>query len=347
MEEILSREEVSKIFNSNIKIEIDNKCRELIIDYLYYLIKLNLLSEEVTIIDLINRMNEHIEKIVFFDENHEVNEKNGKDFKGWTNNINGKATLYIRDKLEDKELYFYHELTHLLNTNFNPDGSKKAEGIVDEERSGNIINEVIVQYTAERIYNEKYHITPSVRVYQGEEIRMSPNVKGASDMRNYQMYDTIISYFLMMIGVSKDELVRKQFVFGNHLLDYLGEKYDKAMDEIGQIDSKARIPYNFREIFMGEKENGIELHFFNGNREGLIDMLDYLYIADVMLYTQPDSKRKLQAGETLWCMNASGKKAYPISISYENQIYQFLLSRFISCKKYLENQRNVKPHENT
>ena len=34
MEEIISREEVSKIFNSNIKIELDSKYTELIIDYL-------------------------------------------------------------------------------------------------------------------------------------------------------------------------------------------------------------------------------------------------------------------------------------------------------------------------
>ena len=166
MEEIISREEVSKIFNSNIKIELDSKYTELIIDYLYYLVNLNLLAEEITIIDLINRMNEHLDKIVFFDENHEINKINGKDFKGLTNHKNGKATLYVRDRLEDKELYFYHELTHLLNATYNLDGSKKSEGIVDEEQSGNIINEVIVQYTAERIYNEKEEYEKKKDKYQ-------------------------------------------------------------------------------------------------------------------------------------------------------------------------------------
>lgn len=339
MEEIISREEVSKIFNNNIKIELDNKCTELIVDYLYYLINLKLLSEEVTIVDLINRINDHLEKIIFFDENHEINKKNGKDFKGWTKHTNSKATIYIRDKLEDKELYFFHELTHLLCANYNLDGNKKSDGIVDEEGSGNIINEVIVQYTAERIYNEKYHIIPKVREYQGEEIRMSPNVKGVSNMKNYQMYDTIVSFFLMMVEISKDELVRKQFILDNHLLDYLGEKYNMTMIEIEQIDSKSRMPYNFREKFTGKYDRGIELHFYK-TKEGLIDMLDYLYITDVILYTQLENKRKLQAGETVWCIDANGKKAYPISINFENKIYQYLYNSFISCEKILKSQRN-------
>ena len=344
MEEIISKKNIEDKFNKRIKIFLKEEIKKLIIDYFYYLVNLNLLDESVTIDDLIDRINNHLEEIVFFDENHEIN-KYGKKFKGYTDDGNtpGKKILYIRDKLENKELCFYHELTHLLNITFNVDGSKKSEGIIDNERSGNIFNEVIVQYTAERIYNEKYGITPKDKVYSGEIIRMLPTTEAESSMKNYQMYDYVVSCFLDMIGIKKEELARKQFIYDNHLLDYINEQCNITMSKIAEIDPKAVIPHKFKENFKGTMiDNKIEYHDFK-TIEGLIEMFNYIYIADVLLYTQPDVEKRLKNGETIYCKNSTGKKAYGISIEFENKIYNYLVKKFKKCKKILaENKKNLK-----
>ena len=335
MEEIIPKKNIEDVFNKRIKISLEDKNKKLIIDYLYYLLNLNLLDEKVTINDLIDRINEHLEKIIFFDENHEINKKHGRDFKGKTSDgkEKGKRILYVRDKLEYTELTFYHELTHLLNTTFNTDGSIKSQGLVDSEESGSIFNEVIVQYTAERIYNEKYHLTPKFILYSGEEIRMLPNTKAASNMKNYQMYDSVVSLFLNMIGIEKEELARKQFILNNNLLEYINEQYNITMTKIEKIAPKLNISEKFK-----EKNNKTT----TDNKMNLIDYFDYIYITDVFLYTQPNEAKKLKEGETIDYTNSTKTKKYPLDIKRENEYYQYLINNSIRCQRILKQFKEEK-----
>ena len=88
-----------------------------IIDYMIHIEKLDLLPEDVTIENLVDRLYDgDLKNIVFFDEKHPINDEFGHDFRGYTACSPRKdaGTLYIRKSLQDSEIVFYHELTHQL-----------------------------------------------------------------------------------------------------------------------------------------------------------------------------------------------------------------------------------------
>ena len=87
----------------------------MIIDYFYYLYNLNLISEDISLVSMIERINTKLDDIVFFGSGHAVEVKYGTEFKGVTDaNGSGRVSIYVRDSLPTKEMIFYHELTHLV-----------------------------------------------------------------------------------------------------------------------------------------------------------------------------------------------------------------------------------------
>ena len=156
---------------------------------------------------------------------------------------------------------------------------------------------------------------------------MLPNTKAASNMKNYQMYDSVVSLFLNMIGIEKEELARKQFILNNNLLEYINEQYNITMTKIEKIAPELNIPEKFK-----EKNNKTT----TDNKMNLIDYFDYIYITDVFLYTQPNEAKKLKEGETIDYTNSTKTKKYPLDIKRENEYYQYLINNSIRCQRILK-----------
>ena len=295
MNEIITREEVKDIVLQNIKKEYAQV--ELIIDYFYYLYNLNLISEDISLTEMVERINARLEDIVFFGPGHAVEVTYGTEFKGVTG-ANGpdKVSIYVRDSFPNKEMIFYHELTHLLQQYF-VDGVYK-EGVIDENNYGNIFNESNVQYIAERIYSTKYNIKMEKRVYAGSEVRMSDEDKIESDLTNYQMYDNVVTKVLDFIGVSRDEVARMSFDCRNNFLEFINQKYNEAMELVRKVDPDNKFTMPFVAEFRGKHiENGDTLVEYYGNLGCILDILEYIFYADLVMYTQKDYAEKLRNGE--------------------------------------------------
>lgn len=152
-----------------------------IIDYMIQIEKLNLLPEDVTIVNLVDRLYDgDLKNIVFFDEEHPINDEFGHYFRGYTacSPREDAGTLYIRKSLQDSEIVFYHELTHQLQKN--KDNLTQGVSYVDEEehiRLCCLADEVQVQTVADMIYASKYGKELSTVKYKSENLRMLPRFR--------------------------------------------------------------------------------------------------------------------------------------------------------------------------
>lgn len=234
MRENIEKEVIQKLQN----LSTDDIIKEYIIDYLYWITKLDLLPENVNYHILLDRLVKYVDGIVIFDEEHEINNAFGHDFKGWTGSLKEgkKPSLYIREKLGDKvELYFYHELTHLLQKH---DDNPEQTGLCTEHPviGGDLYNEAIVQYIAEQVYNKKYNLTKEQKEYNSEELRMLPGLKIYSDLDNYQHFDYLTTLITKYLGVDKKYLSKIAFS-GNINTTDLIEKlfYDAGINDVNEL----------------------------------------------------------------------------------------------------------------
>ena len=237
----------------------------LIVDYLINLYEMNLLPENITYKDLITKLKEHNVKIVFFKDDDAIAKKYGDKFKGKNeNDNNGNIVLYVRDSLKDKEIYFYHELTHLFQTKNIRDyyNDNLITGLSESNRNLEMVNEVITQYLSEKIYNKKYNKTSNVTLYKSEELRMKPGYKIYSELHNYQMYDYVVSLLLKTINISKDDLITEVF---------RGRSFKDIIDNNVMIDD--------------DNITVIEVY------------LNYIMAVDLFIYTDVDIAKKLMNGE--------------------------------------------------
>lgn len=240
----------------------------LIVDYLLNLYDLNLLPGSVTYKDLIAKLEKYNVSIVFFNENHEVNQKWGNDFKGNTHTDDkGNVTIYIRDSLVDKELYFYHELTHLFQTRENKMNVEfDYSGLTDDSGYGHMFNEVATQTLAEKIYNNKYNLSSEFLLYDSSNLRMLSGYEIWSDLKNYQMYDYITSLLLECIDLTKEDLIKEAFNNECKFMNILEEK--------------------------SKKISWIKF-------EDLKYILEYIFCTDNVFYTNPEQRVKLENGESV------------------------------------------------
>lgn len=179
----INKEDILKNINSDLTVTLpddNNYSKNLIIDYMYYIQELGLLPDEVDLKELIKRLNSHLAGIVFFEEDSPIAKEYGNKFKGftgknkWDTPIDEKKTIFVRNSLKDKELYFYHELTHILQTSINSNGLEET-GISGTDDKTSLINEAITQYIAEQIYNAKYNLSSEYTFTDGKDERMSFN----------------------------------------------------------------------------------------------------------------------------------------------------------------------------
>lgn len=269
-----------------------------IVDYIYYGRLLGLIGNDVSNQQLINKIKSTLECIEFFDEDHEINEKYGRDFKGVPINLkedNQLLTLYVRKKLGKKsELYFYHELTHILH-NYSKLGDFDSEksGLITLNDTNDILNEALTQFIAEEIYNEKHGLKKEMKEYASEDLRMLSGINIYSDLDNYQHFDYLANKFFDFFNMDKYELSRMLFKCDNNLTaSYFKEKY---------------------------QDKGIS----SGIANNLENFLEEIYLVDKIMYIGSDDDKKMLS------QNAE------ISIPYKNKIYKTNLKKELAIYEML------------
>ena len=167
----------------------------------------------------------------------------------------------------DKELYFYHELTHLFQKRENKQNIEfNYTGLTDDNGYGMMFNEVATQTLAERIYNNKYNLSSEFILYDSGNLRMLSGYEIWSDLKNYQSFDYIISLFIESIGLTKEDIIKEAF----------------------------KNKYNFMNILEAKSKVLSWTKF-----EDLKFIFEYIFCVDNVFYTNIEQREKLIKGESV------------------------------------------------
>ena len=226
--------------NKNFSVQVLN----LITDYLFYLIKLELLPEEIDLNVLLERLDKNINNIILFEtkEQKEYTEiaNNTESFKGVK--INNSNNLYIRVNNQDWEIVFFHELTHALQgigLKYNNDQNKIR---------GSLENEVITQYVADLIYTSKYNLSLKMKEYNSENLRMLSGITIHSDLTNYQHFDDLFNSFLVAYNLSRKDMIKIMFMDDENITKDFFSKI------VSNKENLEIISYAFEYIYVTDKQ---------------------------------------------------------------------------------------------
>lgn len=250
------------------KKNIDDITLKYLTNYLYVVKSKNVLPPSVSFDEIVNNVL-RFEKIEFFDDNHYLTKKNGKDFKG-LRDIDSK-TLFIRDSLDDtlKEITIYHELHHAAQT---PLANLKTGecGINQDENYGRMIMEAQTQWFAEEIYKSIHNVDFREKEIPSENLRMQSGGTVVSSLHNYELYDSMLSKLSIVIEEPKEFFVTINYLYDNDQgMKKLEEKYNQALE-------KHKTKYDFLSMMY---------------------IFDYVYATDLMGYVENPNKRKILSGE--------------------------------------------------
>lgn len=264
---------------------IDEQTLMYFTNYFYVLKKSDLLPNNVLFDELIENALVYASKIEFYDENHRIYLKNGKDTKGLREPET--KTIFIRDNLEEplREITIYHELHHAVQTN--PENDQV--GINQVSNIGRLIMEAQTQYFAEKVYSEIHSVDFEERQIPSEELRMADNGIVVSKLHNYEMYDNFLSKLSIILDVSKEYFVSINYLYKNNEgLKDLEMKYNVAKE-------KYNIPYDFDKMLL---------------------MFDYIYCVDLLAYIEnPDKQIILNGQETEFGYEIYPDKYFKLSLS--------------------------------
>lgn len=209
------------------KKDIDDITLKYLANYLYVVKSKNVLPPSVSFDEIVNNVL-RFERIEFFDDNHYLTEKNGKDFKG-LRDIKSK-TLFIRDSLDDelKEITIYHELHHAAQTSLTNLETGDC-GINQHENYGRMIMEAQTQWFAEEVYKNIHNVDFQEKEIPSENLRMQSGGTVVSSLHNYELYDSMLSKLSIIIEEPKEFFVTINYLYDNDQgMKMLEEKYNKA-----------------------------------------------------------------------------------------------------------------------
>ncbi len=280
---------------------LDNQTLTYFVNYFSILMNDNLIPSDIELEELILNALMYADKIVFYDENHQVYKENGPDTKGFRDPKT--KTIFIRKNLEEplREITIYHELHHATQTN----PSNDEVGINQESNIGRLIMEAETQYIAEKIYSEIHNINFEEKTINSENLRMIGNGMVTSSLHNYELYDNLLSKLAIMLDVSKDYFVSINFLYKNNEgLKKLEIKYNEAKE-------KYQLPYNFYDLLL---------------------MLDYIYCVDLIGYKEnPDKQNILDGKETECFYEIYPNKNFKLSLKRQREyINAFDVDNFLS-----------------
>lgn len=250
------------------KKDIDDITLKYLANYLYVVKSKNVLPPSVSFDEIVNNVL-RFERIEFFDDNHYLTEKNGKDFKG-LRDIKSK-TLFIRDSLDDelKEITIYHELHHAAQTSLTNLETGDC-GINQHENYGRMIMEAQTQWFAEEVYKNIHNVDFQEKEIPSENLRMQSGGTVVSSLHNYELYDSMLSKLSIIIEEPKEFFVTINYLYDNDQgMKMLEEKYNQALE-------KHRTKYDFLNMMY---------------------IFDYVYATDLMGYVENQNKEKILSGE--------------------------------------------------
>ena len=182
-------EVVKRISNYNEKLSESDIT--LIAKYFNSLFELNIVCSEDILDDLINKVINELERIVYYDNNDEklLNELGiSKNNKGLSKN----NVIYVNKNMTDEmvKITLFHELTHFLQR-YHIARLEECVGVMQNYK-WRILMEAQRQNIAEIIYSHIYGIEKETTEYKSEELRMLPGGIIKSNLRNYLMYDYLL-----------------------------------------------------------------------------------------------------------------------------------------------------------
>ncbi len=282
-------EQIKQIIK-NKKPTIDDESLRYFTNYFYVLNNKKLIPNELDLETIIDNTLYYSEKIVFFKEDHPINDKLGHDFKGKCDSAT--KTLYIRDSLDEplKEMVIYHEIHHAAQTN----RENNYTGInQSSDMTGNLVMEAQTEWFAEEIYKEIHGVTYEDRHIKTEDLNMAEKGVVVSQLHNYELYDAMLSKLAILLDVSKDFFVSINFLYkDNKGLKILEKKYNEKQKE-------KKLPYSFE--------------YYNY-------LLDYIYTIGYMAYANNQDKAViLGGGTTTNGYFIHGTKGGPLSLELQRK----------------------------
>lgn len=197
-----------KILNSNKK--ISNEDVYLISKYFISLLELNIINDESLINDLVNKVVNELEGIVYYD-NNDVETLNKLEIGTNNKGLSKNNIIYVNKNMTNEmvKITLFHELTHFLQR-FYVDGLEECIGVMQNWK-WRILMEAQTQNLAEMIYTHNYGGQTETKEINSEEMRMLPGGTIRSNLRNYEMYDSILRKILLVLDMSIEEFISLNF----------------------------------------------------------------------------------------------------------------------------------------
>ncbi len=296
----MNREEIKNYICSK-KPNMNENVLELFVNYFYVLSNNPQILGNNNIEKLIDNALLYASNVVFYDENNEIYKELGPDCKGIRKPQN--KTIYVRNDLEEplKEIIFYHELHHAIQTNPNTN----EVGINQESNIGRMIMEAQTQYFAEKIYEEIHNVSFEERDIPSDNLRMLGNGVITSSLHNYEMYDSILSKLSIIMNVPKDFFVA---------INYLNEN-NIGLNKLRQAYEEAKQTYNYPYEF-----------------EDFLFRIDYVYCVDLLSYIDNPAKNEILSGnETQQEYQIYPKKAAKLSLETQFRTIDDIDIKYFLC----------------
>jgi len=271
-------EDVIRKYEQDNKIVLEDKYYLLIADYLECLKELDINVNIEEILDKLPKVLNQIQEL----SNYEM----GGNY-GATN----VPTIKMNRELspEKFKLYFFHELTHAIQTN------QKGTGLYDnDKKNGDFFNEGLTQITAEYLYQISSETINQPHFYNGV-VTGQPNRTVYSSVDYYKINASYLQMFAMSIGIplvdimalayneNARELLEQKFNFANNSDQNINDILDN-LEEIHIVSkvllSKQDNGVNPVELLSGNElvqisnEDGTKLYKTNFKRLGIL-MDDY------------------------------------------------------------------------
>ena len=271
-------EDIIRKYEQDNKIVLEDKYYLLIADYLECLKELDLNVDIEKILDKLPKVFNQIQEL----SNYEMSGNYG------ATNV---PTIKMNRELspEKFKLYFFHELTHAIQT------SRKGTGLYDnDKKNGYFFNEGLTQITAEFLYQISSETIKQPHFYNNV-VAGQPNRTVYSSVDYYKINVSYLQMFAMSMGISlvdimafgynenARKLLEKKFNFANNNeknIDDILENLEEIHIVSKTLLSKQDNGTNPAELLSGDRlvqiynEDGTKLYKTNFKRQGML-MDDY------------------------------------------------------------------------
>ncbi|MGM9878723.1 MAG: hypothetical protein ACI31R_01700 [Bacilli bacterium] len=271
-------EDIIRKYEQDNKIVLEDKYYLLIADYLECLKELDLNVDIEKILDKLPKVFNQIQEL----SNYEM---------GGNYGVTNVPTIKMNRELspEKFKLYFFHELTHAIQT------SRKGTGLYDnDKKNGYFFNEGLTQITAEFLYQISSETMKQPHFYNNV-VAGQPNRTVYSSVDYYKINVSYLQMFAMSMGISlvdimafgynenARKLLEKKFNFANNNeknIDDILENLEEIHIVSKTLLSKQDNGTNPAELLSGDRlvqiynEDGTKLYKTNFKRQGML-MDDY------------------------------------------------------------------------